>query len=51
MRELTYDPYIIFNSSPAFGIIGIQINNILILADNDFTSIEKDAIKSVKIMT
>ena len=51
IKELTYDPYIFFSSSPAFGIVGIQINNILILADNDFASIEEDVIKSTKIMT
>ena len=36
-----------FNS---FGIVEMQTNDTLILADNDFTSTEKDAIRSVKIM-
>ena len=51
MRESIYDPYLFFSSDPTFGIIGLQTDDTLILADNEFASIEEDAIKSGKIMT
>ena len=50
MKESTYDPCL-FYSSGLFGIVGMQTDDILILADDDFASIEEDAIKSAKIMT
>lgn len=50
MRELTYNPYFFYRSG-LFNIVGMQINNTLILADNDFVSKEEVVIKVAKIMT
>ena len=49
MEELTYNPYLFYRSS-LFGIVGMQINDILILANNNFTSKKKVKIKTAKIM-
>lgn len=49
-KKLIYDSFF-FYSSGLFGIVEMQTNDILILANNDFVSKEKAAIKSVKIMT
>lgn len=50
MRESTFASYLLY-SFTLFCIIEIQINNTLILADNNYTSIKEDTIKSTKIMT
>ena len=50
MINSTYNPCLLYNSS-SFGIVKMQTNDILILADNNFTSTEKDVIRSIKIMT
>lgn len=50
MKESTYDLCLLYSSGP-FGIMGMQNNDTLILADNDFASKEEAAIKSAKIMT
>ena len=50
VKELIYKPYLLY-SSGLFDIIGIQINDILILIDNDFARKKEVAIKIVKIMT
>ena len=50
MIESTYDPCLFYSSS-SFGIVGMQTDNTLILADNDFASIDDDAIILAKIMT
>ena len=48
--ESTYNPYLLHSNS-SFGIVGMQTDNILILADNNCASIKEDAIKLAKIMT
>lgn len=50
MGELTFDLYL-FYSFGLFSIMEMQINDILILADSNFASIEEAAIKAAKIMT
>lgn len=50
MKESTYNPCF-FYTFGLFDIIEIQINDILILANNNFVSKEKAAIKSAKIIT
>lgn len=50
MIESTYDSYLLFRFKP-LGIVGMQTNNTLILADNNFANIEKETIKSTKIIT
>ena len=50
MKESTYHPCLLYSSGP-FGIVGMQTNDTLILADNNFAGKEKAAIKSAKIMT
>ena len=50
MTKSIDDLYLLFKSEP-LGIMGIQTNNTLILANNSFVSIEEKAIKSAKIMT
>ena len=50
MEELTHDPCLLYRSGP-FGIVGMQTNDTLILAYNDFASKEEVEIKVAKIMT
>lgn len=45
-----YNLYFFYNSN-SFGIVRVQINNILILIDNNFASTEENAMRSAKIMT
>lgn len=49
MKELLYNLYL-FYFCGAFDIMGMQTNDRLILADNDFTSVEDNTIKLIKIM-
>ncbi len=49
IKKSTYDPCIFYRSGP-FGIMGIQTNDTLILANNNFASKEKAETKAVKIM-
>ena len=49
MIESIYNPCLFYSFS-LFGIVEIQTDNILILADNDFASIKKNAIRLIKIM-
>ena len=50
MTKSTYNPCFLFRSE-LLEIIGIQTDDSLILANNNFTCIEEEAIKSAKIMT
>ena len=50
IEELIYNPYFLYRFGP-FGIVGMQINNILILANHNFVNKEKAEIKVAKIMT
>lgn len=50
MIELIYDPCFLYSSS-SLGIIRMQIDDILILADNNFASTKENAIRLAKIMT
>ena len=50
MKESTYDPCFLY-SSGLFGDVGMQMDDTLILADNDFAEKEKSAIQIAKIMT
>ncbi len=50
MTESTYDSCLHYRSGP-LGIVGIKTDDKLILVDNDFASIEEEAIKQAKIMT
>ena len=50
MTESTYNSYLLFETEP-LGIMKMQTNDILILADNNFASTTKETIKLAKIMT
>ena len=50
MKESTYN-HCLFYSFSLFGIVEMQTNNTLILADNNFASKEDKAIKTAKIIT
>lgn len=50
MIKSTYNLCLLYNFS-SFGIVEIQIDDTLILADNDFASIEEDGIRLAKIIT
>ena len=43
IKESTYDPCLLY-SSGLFGVVGMQMDDILILADNNFAGKEKSAI-------
>lgn len=49
MTELIYDSCFLYKSGQ-LGVIEMQINDILILANNNFASNEKKAIKVVKLI-
>lgn len=50
IKKSIYNLYLLYNSD-LFSIVEMQMNNILILAYNNFINKEKAAIKSIKIMT
>ena len=50
MTQSTYDLCLLYKSN-LFGIVGLQMDNTLILAEVFFANIEEDAIQSAKIMT
>ena len=50
MVQSTYDPCLFYKSEP-LGIVGLQTDDTLILADDAFAEAEEDAIRSAKIMT
>lgn len=50
MKESIYNLYLLYKSGP-FGIMEMQTDDILILADNNFTRKEEVEIKVVKIIT
>ena len=50
IKELIYDLYLFYSSS-SFDIMGMQTDNILILANNNFASTKKDKITFAKIIT
>lgn len=50
MRESIYNPCFFYRTDP-YRYVGIQTNDILILANNYFTSKKEKTIKLAKIMT
>lgn len=50
MTKSIYDAYLLFKPEP-LKIIGLQTDDIFILADNVFATLEEDAIIAAKIMT
>lgn len=50
MTKLIYDTCLLYKSK-SFVILGLQLNNTLILVENLFATIEEDAIKTTNIMT
>lgn len=50
MTELAYVPYYFYQSS-LLQIMGMQTNNTLILADNNFANKEEELVKNAKIIT
>ena len=50
MTESTYDACLLFKSEP-LGVIGLQTDDTLILADDAFATLEEEAIVAAKIMT
>ena len=49
MMQSIYDSCLLYKSDP-FGIVRLQIDDTLLLADNQFADAEDEAIKSAKIM-
>ena len=50
MMQSTYDFCLLYKSDP-FGIVKLQIDDILLLINNQFADVENEIIKSAKIMT
>ena len=50
MKESTYDLCLLY-SSGLFGVVGMQTDDTLILADNDFAGKKEAVIQTAKIMT
>ena len=50
MTESTYDPCLLYRTDP-LGLVGMQTDDTLMLASDQFASEEEDAIKSARIMT
>lgn len=49
MIKSTYNPCLFYNFI-SLGIMKMQVNNIFILIDNNFASVQKNAIRLIKIM-
>lgn len=50
MKQSTYNPCLLYRSDP-LGIIGLQTDNTLLLANNTFANAEEKAIKHAKLMS
>ncbi len=50
MTDSTYNPCLIYRCEP-FGIVGLQTDDTLMLANNTFAAIEEEAIKTAKFIT
>ena len=50
IEQSTYDPCLLFKSNP-LGIVGLQTDDTLLLADDTFADAEEDAIKYAKLMS
>lgn len=51
MKQSTYDLYLLYKSEPQLGIIGLQTDDTLILAEKSFADAEEDAIKRAKLIS
>ena len=51
MEQSTYDPYLLFTKENNIGIIGLQTDDTLLLADKDFTAEEEKEIQKVGFLT
>ena len=49
MDQSTYDPCLMYSNMP-FGIISLQTDDTLFLADKDFASMEQDKLQEAKFM-
>jgi hypothetical protein len=50
MTQLTYNPCLLYNNKP-FGIVSLQTNDTLFLADKTFVNTEKNKLYKAKFMT
>jgi len=52
ISQSTYNPYLLYLNNPTnFGIVGLQTNNTLLLANLVFAALEQEKIKKAKFLT
>ena len=52
MSQSTYNPYLLhFNNPTNFGIVSLQTNNTLLLANLAFAALKQEKIKKAKFLT
>ena len=50
MEQSLYDPCLLYNNFTQFGIVGLQTNNTLFLANDEFAALKEDKLYKVKFM-
>ena len=50
MKQSTYDPCLLYTPSNSLGIVGLQTNNTLFLADQTFTDAEETDLREAKFL-
>lgn len=50
MKESTYDPCLLYTNTNGFGVVGLQTDDTLFLADNTFAASEETNLKKAKFM-
>src|SRR5271156_4410118 len=50
MTTSTYDPCFLISTTDKFGVVGMQIDDTIILADEQFAALEEDELIKVKLL-
>ena len=50
MNQSTYDPCLLYTSTNGFGVVGLQTDDTLFLADADFASSEETELQKAKFL-
>ena len=50
MNQSTYDLYLLYINHNGFGVVGLQTDNILILANNTFAEFKEIRLKEAKFL-
>ena len=50
MTTSTYDPYFLISTTDKFGVVGMQTDDIIILADEQFAALEEDELTKAELL-